>query len=402
MILQFSVRNFLSIKESITLSMLGTSLKEKDIDPDDVMTEARDSSKRLLKGAVIYGANASGKSNVVKAMAKYRDLIVESFGKGQAGVEIDIDHFRLDAGCAQDTTEMECVFLHDGYQYRYGFEIDRQAVRKEWLMQRTDKKLAKEVELFYREDDTVVVHARCTIIRDVVNRQMLRKNALLLSTAAQFNDPTAVSILEWATGTRVLFSAEDEKLWDEAVKRMDDDRIREKISAFARYADLGIERLEKVDNRIVSRHTRNGQDGEVVFAFDKNESEGTIRFVTLAYPILDALEKGKILVVDELDSKLHPLLLRRIVLLFLSKKTNPKGAQLIMTAHDTNLLTGGLFRRDQVWFTEKNEERATTLFSLAEYNVRGTSPIERDYLSGRYGATPALDGLEMLIGEKEA
>ncbi len=135
----------------------------------------------------------------------------------------------------------------------------------------------------------------------------------------------------------------------------------------------------------------------VSFAFTRNESEGTIKYFSLAYPIIDALDNGKRIVIDELDSKLHPLLVKRIVALFNDAKTNPKGAQLLFTAHDTFLLSAGLFRRDQVWFTQKNNFGATELFSLAEYKVRSTSPFERDYLLGKYGATPIIGDMEKIF-----
>lgn len=197
------------------------------------------------------------------------------------------------------------------------------------------------------------------------------------------------------------YCSEDEKLWKQAIKHLDNENLRFRITNFAKYADLGIESISKIDNRIVSNHRQFDDDGRetnnVSFSFNGNESEGTIKYFSLAYPIIDALDNGKRLVIDELDSKLHPLLVRKIVSLFNSAKTNPKGAQLLFTTHDTFLLSAGLFRRDQIWFTQKDSFGATEAYSLAEYKVRGSSPFEKDYLQGKYGATPIIGDMETIF-----
>lgn len=151
----------------------------------------------------------------------------------------------------------------------------------------------------------------------------------------------------------------------------------------------------------MSNHRQYDDEGRevnnVTFSFNGNESEGTIKYFSLSYPIIDALDHGKRLVVDELDSKLHPLLIRKIITLFNSSETNPKGAQLLFTTHDTFLLGAGLFRRDQVWFTQKDSFGATEAYSLAEYKVRGNSPFEKEYLQGKFGATPIIGEMETIF-----
>ena len=157
----------------------------------------------------------------------------------------------------------------------------------------------------------------------------------------------------------------------------------------------------KIDNKIISSHRQFDEEGResgnVSFPFNKNESEGTIKYFSLAYPIIDALDNGKRVIVDELDSKLHPLLVRKIIMLFNSSTTNPKGAQLLFTTHDTYLLGAGLLRRDQVWFTQKDGLGATSLYSLAEYKVRSNAAFDRDYINGRYGATPIIGEMERVF-----
>ena len=400
MILEFCATNFLSIKDELKLSFVSTQLKESSVEPNDLY-DLSDTGISLVRSAIIYGANASGKSNVLKAFAFYKRFITDSFKDSQAGEEIDVENFRLNATTIDEPTSLEATFTDGEYIYRYGFEVDSQKVQMEWLYRRACKKRAKEVELFYREDGVTSVHPKSQLLQELVNKKMVRSNALLLSTAAQFNETTAVSILRWLSDTQVLFCSEDEVLWQNAIKYLDDEKLRERITAFARYADLGIENITKIDNRIVSRHRQYDDEGRevnnVAFSFNRNESEGTIKYFSLAYPIIDALDNGKRVVIDELDSRLHPLLVKRIVALFNDARTNPKGAQLLFTAHDTYLLSAGLFRRDQVWFTQKDNFGATELYSLAEYKVRSTSPFERDYLLGKYGATPLIGDMESIF-----
>ena len=400
MLLEFCVKNFLSIKDDLKLSFVATTLKESLSEPNDVI-RISDMGLALVRSAVIYGANASGKTNVLKAIAFYRSFIMNSFKNGQAGESIDVENFRLNASTVQEPTTMEATFTVGEYLYRYGFEVGEKAVHAEWLYRRMNRKRSKEVEIFYREETGVTVHAKSPLMQDLVNRKMVRDNALLLSTAAQFNETTAVDILHWLSDTQVLFCSEDDKMWLQAIRHLDDEKMRERIVRFAKYADLGIENITKIGNRIVSSHRQYDDEGretnDVAFSFSGNESEGTIKYFSLAYPIIDALDNGKRLVVDELDSKLHPLLVRKIVTLFNSAETNPKGAQLLFTTHDTFLLSAGLFRRDQVWFTQKDNFGATEAYSLAEYKVRGSSPFERDYLQGKFGATPIIGDMETIF-----
>ncbi len=400
MILEFCATNFLSIKDELKLSFVSTQLKESSAEPNDLY-DLSDTGISLVRSAIIYGANASGKSNVLKAFAFYKRFITDSFKDSQAGEVIDVENFRLNATTIDEPTSLEATFTDGEFIYRYGFEVDSQKVQMEWLYRRVCKKRAKEVELFYREDGVTSVHPKSQLLQELVNKKMVRSNALLLSTAAQFNETTAVSILRWLSDTQVLFCSEDEVLWQNAIKYLDDEKLRERITAFARYADLGIENITKIDNRIVSRHRQYDDEGReinnVAFSFSRNESEGTIKYFSLAYPIIDALDNGKRVVIDELDSRLHPLLVKRIIALFNDARTNPKGAQLLFTAHDTYLLSAGLFRRDQVWFTQKDNFGATELYSLAEYKVRSTSPFERDYLLGKYGATPLIGDMESIF-----
>ena len=405
MIIQFSIENFLSLKEQNTLSLVATPLREEATLTENVLIPINDTGISLLKSALILGPNASGKSNVIKAFDFFKRFIINSFKDVQAGEEIEVENFRLDVQSASEPTSLELIFICGENQFRYGFNVTREKVQDEWLYRKTSRKRAKEVELFLREDGGFKVHPSMPLLQDIVNRRMVRPNALLLSAAAQFNDAAAVEIIGWLTDTTVMSCSEEERNWKDALRHFDDEAMRERIVAFSQYANLGIEDIEKSGDRVTSRHNQYDAEGRVAqsvsFPFLDNESEGTIKYFSLAYPIIEALDHGKRLIVDEFDSKMHPLLTERVISLFNSKETNPHGAQLIFTAHDSNLLSSGSFRRDQVWFTEKDRLGASKLFSLAEYKVRSGASFEKGYLAGKYGATPILGNMSNLFVTEE-
>ena len=405
MIIQFSVENFRSIMAPATLSMVVSPLRDNKVESDDVMFGVEGLDFSLLKSTVLMGANASGKSNVIRALDFFKNYIIDSFKSLQAGEEIGVEAFKLNTDSAKNPSSFEMIFVIAGNQYRYGMDVSREAVHSEWLYRKACRKRAKEVELFYREGEDIKVHTSFTIVADLVNRKMIRKNALLLSAAAQFNDPTAVQIIDWLNGTTILSCSDEERMWNMAVSHLDDMEMCQRIVEFSKFADLGIEDIEKSDNHILSRHLQYDTEGTIrgdaVFPFQSMESEGTIKYFSMAYPIIKALDNGTRLIIDEFDSKLHPVLTNRIISLFNSRETNPRNAQLIFTAHDTNLLSSGLFRRDQIWFTQKDRFGATSLYSLSDYKVRSDASFERDYLSGKYGATPIIGNLESVLKKNE-
>lgn len=405
MLIQFSVGNFLSFKEQSTLSLVASALKDIQILAEDVIFNIGETDLALLKSATIYGANASGKSNFIKALDFFKWYVINSSKDIQAGERVNVESFRLSSSTAEEPSYFEAIFCNTEYQYRYGFEADENMVHSEWLYQKANKKRAKEVELFYRDKDCFNIHSKFIIGKELINKQMVRTNALLLSVAAQFNDAVAVEIVKWLNDTTIISGSNEKNIWDLATIRLDDLKMKQRIVDFSRYADLGIENIEKVNNAIISMHTQYDDEGNEVklinFPFKKNESEGTIKYFSLAYPIIDALDNGKRLIIDEFDSKMHPLLTCRIIALFNSKETNPKNAQLIFTTHDTNLLSASIFRRDQIWFTQKDRFGATELYSLAEYKVRNDASFEKDYLSGKYGAIPIMGDLTRLFNVHE-
>jgi hypothetical protein len=203
----------------------------------------------------------------------------------------------------------EAVFADETVQYRYGFEVDEKRVHREWLYQKGNKRKAKEVELFLRDGDEYELHPKFSVGKEVVAKKMVRDNALLLSVAAQFNESVSVEIMGWLANTTIVLGSSDERIWEMAIAQIDDPSMKRRIVEFARFADFGIDDIRKVDNTVISSHQQYDEEGNatktVTFPFRVNESEGTIKYFSLAYPIIDALDHGKRLVVDEFDSKMH-------------------------------------------------------------------------------------------------
>lgn len=170
MILEFCVGNYLSIKDEMKISFVATSLKESLPDANDLVP-IPGTGVSLVRSAVIYGANASGKTNVLKAVAFYKHFIMDSFKNSQAGESIDVENFRLNAATVNEPTTMEATFTDGTYIYRYGFDVDSKSVHSEWLYRRVNKKRAKEVEVFYREDGSTTVHPKSPLIQDLANKK---------------------------------------------------------------------------------------------------------------------------------------------------------------------------------------------------------------------------------------
>lgn len=435
MLIQFSVRNFRTFKEKATLSLIASNY-DKDREVENIL-EDDNFNLRLLKSAVIYGANASGKSKLMEALNFMRRFAISSSRESQKGDEIDVQPFALNAESEHEPSEFEVIFTYKNVMYRYGFEANKEVVASEWLYYRPK---TKEVELFYRDYQNIETHARNFSKGAIAVREgMVRDNALLLSLAAQLNDATSIQVIEWFRNLKIISGLREEGYKGFTMSKTKDALHKQKMLELLKAADLGIQdiKLEMLDinslpkdmpkelrdkvikeskeenaeffSDIITTHKKFNTDKQFIenisFSMDDDESSGTQKFFALTGPILDVLENGYSLVVDELDSKLHPNLICKLVSLFNSKELNPKDAQLIFNTHDTNLLSSGLFRRDQIWFTEKNKFGEARLYSLADFKtdeVRKSEPFEENYIRGKYGAIPFLDTFDDLIPKKLA
>ncbi len=415
MLVEFSVENFLSFNERVTLSLVAAP--ELD-DPDKLIENTFDAPGgiRLLKSALVYGANASGKSNLIKAVLFARKLVLDSAKDTQAGEPIKVEPFLLGPTSDERGSSFEFVWIADNARYRYSFSVSTSRVLAEALF-RARQGDDPEVELFRRDLSQIHVAEQFAEGHDVASKT--RANALFLSVVAQFNGEESQKILSWFRKRLNLASGvEDERMLGFTLSKVRAGTWVEEILQLAREADLGITGLsapeitaemlpqnlpKDVRERFLSgsygtltvRHqTFNsaGQPaGDVEFNLD-SESEGTQKFIALTGPLLDVLKTGVAFFLDEFDARLHPRLTRAIVRLFHSD-ANVNHAQLIGATHDTNLLDRLLVRRDQIWFTEKDPRGATKLFSLAEFDLPPETWSERDYLLGKYGAVPAIGTL---------
>jgi len=429
MLIEFEVGNYLSFKAPMRLSMVAANPYKEYLEENTF--EAASGSLRLLKSAAIYGANASGKSNLVTAMGFMRHFVLSSSKDTQAGDPISVKPFLLDTATENAPSHFEVIIMQDGIRYRYGFEADKKAIRKEWLL-RMEK--TRETPLFLREDDGIEV---CKPFKEgVALEEKTRDNALFLSVVAQFNGEISRRILKWFSDFQTIYGLSDQMFEPFLAVDLQDAERHKQLLSFIKDADIGISDLQvaevpnqqndnlfalflpevrktfqnKTSFEISAFHQRfsEGQpESFVSFDFNKMESEGTKKFLRMASPILDCLNNGYVVAIDELDAKLHPLLTKAIVGLFNSSVTNPKGAQLIFVTHDTNLLEHGKLRRDQIWFTEKDRLAATALYSLAEFKlpdgtkVRKDADLETNYIHGRYGAIPYLGNFETLLKETD-
>lgn len=427
MLIEFTVGNFRSIKEPVTLSMVAANLVSKDriLDRENVIEVEDD--LRLLKSAAIYGANASGKSNIATAIQFMRSFILNSSRETQLQDKIRAESFRLSTETENAPSFFQMVFLLDEKKYRYGFEVTPQRVTAEWLFFVPS---SREAKLFERELEHIKVYERFKEGRGV--EEKTRANALFLSVVAQFNGDIAGKILAWfdefkvnlgvdddidiRLATHRFHELEDKKAFLRLIKDLDlgisdihseqeavpwsadtADAVEDKILRAIHVAIEGVvgsSNISTETTKIRTVHQKYDSQGKIVepeiFELDAQESAGTRRLFSLALPILDALEAGHVLFIDEIDARLHPLITYTIIGLFNSKRSNPKNAQLIFTTHDTNLLNNKRFRRDQIWFVEKDRFGATHLYSLAEFKIRNDASFEQDYIGGKYGAIPFI------------
>ncbi|MBD1807243.1 ATP-binding protein [Microcoleus sp. FACHB-SPT15] len=426
MLIEFSVGNYRSFKEQVTFSMVAANLVAKDKKLDENNVFEIDDDLKLLKSAAIYGANASGKSNMAKALGFMRWFMINSSKETQSTEKIGVEPFKLDTETEAKPSFFEIVFLMNNKRYRYGFEATRDKVVSEWLFYVPK---SRETKLFERKEDNIRVSK--TYKADGI-QQKTRHNALFLSVSAQFNVQIAERILDWFTNTvKVVSGLDDRRYRGYTVSCLIDNENKDEILHLLKKLDLGFSNvkvkeskftldslpnqlpdeiknfiLKNVEKEAISVsvqtiHLKIDRKGNSVstelFDLDDQESEGTQKVFALAGPLVDTLKDGKVLIIDEFDARIHPLISRAIVEVFNSKETNPSNAQLIFMTHDTNLLSNKLFRRDQIWFTEKNRYGATDLYSLAEYKVRNDASFESDYIKGRYGAIPYIGNLNHLL-----
>ena len=366
MLVEFSVGNYRSFKEPVTFSMVAANIVAKDKKLDENNVFAVDDELKLLKSAAIYGANASGKSNIVKALSFMKWFMVNSSRETQSTDTIDVEPFRLSTDTEKEPSYFELVFLMGGKRYRYGFEADNKQIVSEWLYYVPK---VRETRLFERDKNNFKI-SKSYQANGI--QKVTRDNALFLSVSAQFNVGIAEEILEFMSDElNILSGLNDGEYLQFTLDCFIDEEYKNDILRLVKQLDLGIsdikleqenftiEALPKYfsdelkkqifqDNKgkaisISTRHKKFDVNGnsQSVEEFDLNthESEGTQKLFALSGLLINTLKLGEILIIDELDARLHPLITTAIVELFNSKEANPNNAQLIFMTHDTYLLS---------------------------------------------------------------
>jgi hypothetical protein len=419
MLAEFRVKNFRSLRGEQVLSFVASS--DRTHRDTHVVETGHKPVPALTRAALVYGGNATGKSNLMFALGTLRNLVVLSTKLTETQFAEQYTPFRLgSAAIASEPTELEIALILGGTRYQYSVAYDARRIRRESLIVYQHGKgqrwFERESGADGSEDTWATFSAYFKGERETWKRAT-RPQALFLTTAAQLNSEQLKPLLDWFEHGMVWFRSHSNVPDLETLKRLDEPSFKNRVLALLRAADIHIAdiRIDKVAGEQLELRFAPGKPAEVIatdgelpdvkylhqaasgdlVAFDQRfESAGTARLFAFAGPLLDALDTGKLLVVDELDRSLHPLLARRIVSLVHNPAVSLRGAQLWATTHDTTLLDTALLRRDQIWLVEKGKDQATTLSPLSDFRPRKNEALERGYLMGRYGGIPFLTELQ--------
>lgn len=406
-LLQFTVGNYRSFLIERTFSMMPNSIQ--DAPKECVVAEGR---YKYLTAAAVYGANSSGKSNLVMALAAMKKMVLNSVKLNDYDLLL-YDPFLLKEGAGNQATHFEIVYLDvDETRIRYGFNYTPRRIEREWLF--ISKRNKKEQPYFVRDEEGIGVD-EMLFAEGVGLEERTNDNRLFLSLVAQLGGAISKDVLDFFNSGYTVISGLSSQGYEGFTERQFLNEEAESVDALQFFKDLqlGFVDIETAEREIekgrkaidvFTMHNVYNRDGEITgkqrFRFEYCESQGTQKLFELAGPLFETLRHGRLLVMDELDAKMHPLISQHIIKLFSNEKTNPHHAQLLFTTHDTNLLSSHLLRRDQIWFTEKDKTESTDLYSLMHIVLpdgtkpRGDGNLERNYIKGRYGAVPYLQTIE--------
>lgn len=442
MLLEFMVENYMSFKDMSTFSLIGTNDNEK-IDEQIVIVNDK---IRVLKNAALFGANASGKSNLLSAISFAKGFVINSSKDSQQGENINTKPFKFNTITESKPSKFEFTFIINDVVYRYGYSADEKKIISEWLFARYS---TRETQLFVRNEQKITLGAKFKEGKKYIDS--VRTNALFLSVCAQFNGEKSTEILKWFRKLNIISSLEDNYV-STTLEILDNENDqfsvqRKELINLITNIDVGIEDigvyenehdnfialleemsvkhaqelLEKLkssrgkddeintsDFKVASQEIKtvhNKYDGEKNLVSKEQysfgiESRGTQKIFELAGPIIDTMFNDGVLFIDEIQNSLHTKLVISLIRFFMKNHLNIK-SQFIITTHDTNVLASGLFRRDQLWFLEKNKYGESDLTCLIDFDehVRKDASIDKDYLRGRYGAIPYIS-LEGMYGDR--
>ena len=424
MLIEFTVSNFRSIHEPQTWNMVASPALKEWEDQNTFLAPGINKGTRLLRAAALYGPNAAGKSTLVDALAFVKGQVVNSARESQQGDLIPVVPFKLTAETRAADSEFSVLFIEAGIRYEYGFRCNTLRFTEEWLY---SYPLGRPQKWFHRlydpqtELDTYAPfsdHFLGGSQRHVWAKET-RPNALYLSRCMQSNNTQLKPVFDWFSKRLRVISRPDTLRNDFTVKACENPEAQAEILKFLNAADLSIDGIrlehqpfssdmlppgmpEALRQELTASfkgkeltslkfQRRDTSTGELIEFDEDEESDGTRSLFAFAGPWMDVMNHSRVLVVDELDSSLHPLVVRHLVSLLLHNNSH---AQLLFTTHDTTLLSQKLLRRDQVWFIEKNSAREARLYPLSDFSPRENEAIERGYLNGRYGGIPNLQELD--------
>lgn len=401
MLIQFNFKNFKSFRDDTSLDMTATSITEHPYNLINFDNE------KYIKVAAIYGANASGKSSVLEAYKFMGNFIRNSFKQASTTEDILIKRFAFDSETLKKPAEFEVFLKYESNEYQYGFLLDNKTIIEEWLYIKKKNSKDKYTTLFERADGKI--HCDSKLLKGAENFiPMVEDKTLFLSIIANAKIPYAKDIFRYFSASGVIDYGNinfEKALTELILPDIENEFYQKELIDFLKAIDINIhgiivEKSENDELKIYTEHLM--KDKKTYYKLPlSEESSGTQKMFALFYFLQSSLHLGIPLWVDELDAKLHPLLLRYILTMFHDENINRNGAQLIYVTHDNYTLTKDIFRRDQIWFVEKDLDAVSHLYSLAEYKsdddkkVRKDASYNKDYLLGKYGSVPILRGYDM-------
>lgn len=422
MLVQFRFNNYKCFKDETVFNVVASNYyREKMENLIQVPQYA------LLRTAAVYGANASGKTKLFQAFNFMREVVLTSADTQSNNWQKSYAPFLLDTYSADQPSVFEVVFLMDDIQYRYGFELNGERIIAEWLF----RKRSKEIKVLEFDGGPSVYYNEKYINRKIINNledaKMFRANSLIISSLSLWNDALSLNILNWFRRNNII-SASLNTMAPRILTALELPKMKAKMIEFLRSADLGIfdvtpneisiEDLPDEIKRMLPEDAINGPivsgisishkrydkqhlpAGYVKLSLEKDESYGTYRFLSLAGPIINALETGSVLWIDEIDNGLHYDLVRALVSLFQDEKINVHNAQLIINTHNISLIDDAdLFRRDQIFIVKKNRYGEANLIPVSDFSLRESAKVGKLYREGRFGGVPYLEKLGININK---
>ena len=434
MLVEFTVQNYSSFNTPQTLSMLASSSTKESFNKENTFPIDKFGIDNLVKSAAIFGANAGGKSNFVNGINTLKNIVLESLTTAESDNLSVAIPFLIKKNIFDIPTEFEVSFLYKGNLYRYGISISQNKIKEEWLYW---TKTSRETLLFQRVGQKIKInHRSFSEAKDFIKEkggdfylEKTRENVPFISVLSQFNGEKSRNVINWflklnivsginesgfkrftielidknpafrSWALRILSSLQIQDIKVIEVERSNpinvvnkDSELNDAISKVNSLIKKKSFKEKKVE--IVKKADGDSEEYTIPLAF---ESQGTRKLIYLLGPIFDVINNGEVLIIDEFDNKFHSLLSKFILELY--HRENNSQSQLIITCHDTNLLTKNLLRRDQIWFIEKNLKHESELYSLLEYKehyTRKDGTYSKDYLEGKYGAVPLFKSLDEL------